>query len=425
MRDSIQKYGWIVIVVIIISILIGIAAPAANFLKNNFVHVVEDFGNKIDGNYSDNGGSGNDDEDIEGDEEEYYPAGLYETGSNYTVLLKSWEELLSSGIVHVTDGVVYTNYDDNAWENHSSYALAGDLVLPNDGSIKVIGASAFDSCYNLTGLIVPNSITTIEYYAFYDCTELKGNIYDGAVYLGNPNNPYLVLLMAENEYITSCNVNEKTKFIYEGAFSGCENLSNITIPNSVKDIGAAAFEGCASLISVDLPDDLTQIRLCMFSGCADLESVQIPNKITIIGEEAFEDCTSLTNIEIPDSVTEIEWQAFNGCSGLTTVVIPGSVINIGDEVFIGCSNLTTVTIANGVENIGIHAFYECDKLANVTIGNTVTKIGSFAFGYCPELTNIKFEGTMDQWNDISFEGGWIAGSPASQVVCSDGNVSLD
>jgi hypothetical protein len=55
----------------------------------------------------------------------------------------SWNDLLAAGIVHVTNGVVYSNFDGNTMGNASSDALDGDLVLPNDGSITSIGDAVF------------------------------------------------------------------------------------------------------------------------------------------------------------------------------------------------------------------------------------------------------------------------------------------
>lgn len=112
-------------------------------------------------------------------------AGLYETGTE--TLIKSWDELLDEGVVHVEDGVVFTNlvhdeeFDDDY--NESSSELAGDLVLPND--VISIGEDGFTLCDELTGITIPDSVTSIGICAFYWCDSLESiNIPDSVTSIG-------------------------------------------------------------------------------------------------------------------------------------------------------------------------------------------------------------------------------------------------
>ena len=89
--------------------------------------------------------------------------------------------------------------------------------------------------------------------------------------------------------------------IDEYAFSGCTNLTNITIPDSVTSIGNGAFNRCRSLTSIIIPDSVTSIGKYAFYGCESLTSITIPDSVISIGERAFEDCTSLTSIKIAAS----------------------------------------------------------------------------------------------------------------------------
>ena len=97
-----------------------------------------------------------------------------------------------------------------------------------------------------------------------------------------------------------------------------------------------AFSGCTNLTSVTIPDSVTTIEWGAFSGCTSLTSVTIPDSVTTIGDSAFRDCTSLTSVTIPDSVTTIGDYAFWGCSSLTSVTIPDSVTTIGEDAFSHC-----------------------------------------------------------------------------------------
>ena len=123
------------------------------------------------------------------------------------------------------------------------------------------------------------------------------------------------------------------------AFGGCDLITGITIPGSVKNIGTGAF-----------------------ASCTRLKSVVVPRSITSLSEKIFENC-ALTNITIPNSVTSIGDYAFSDCP-ITSITIPSSVTSIGDYAFSYC-NLTNITIPNSVTSIGNYAFYNCSKLSSV------------------------------------------------------------
>ena len=101
---------------------------------------------------------------------------------------------------------------------------------------------------------------------------------------------------------------------------------------------------------------VTGIGSWAFSGCTNLTNITIPNSVTSIGENAFSGCIGLTSVTIPDSVTSIGSSAFSGCKGLTSFEIPDSVTTIGNSVFFGCTGLTSITIPGSVTNIGNSAF---------------------------------------------------------------------
>ena len=120
------------------------------------------------------------------------------------------------------------------------------------------------------------------------------------------------------------------------------DITSITIPNSVTTIGNSAFSGCTSLTSITIPYSVTSIGDDAFEGCTGLTSINIPNSVTSIGKNAFDYCTGLTSINIPNSVTSIGDWAFYGCKGLTSITIPNSVTSIGYEAFARCTGLTDI-----------------------------------------------------------------------------------
>ena len=113
-------------------------------------------------------------------------------------------------------------------------------------------------------------MTSIGKWAFSRCSSLLYNEFDNSYYLGNSSNPYLALVKAKNNSISTCVINKDTKIILNNAFYGCRSLTSIVIPNSVTSIGESAFYNCSSLTSIEIPNSVTSIRSYAFSGCSSL-----------------------------------------------------------------------------------------------------------------------------------------------------------
>ena len=158
-----------------------------------------------------------------------------------------------------------TSIGDEAFQNCTGLT---SIEIPS--SVTSIGGAAFLYCSSLTNVTIPDSVTSIGYAAFDDCLSLTYNEYDNAYYLGNDDNPYVVLIKAKNTAITSCTINENTKVIYGGAFLDCTSLKSITIPDSVTSIGYGAFLGCTGLTSITIGDSVTSIGSDAFRGCTSL-----------------------------------------------------------------------------------------------------------------------------------------------------------
>ena len=243
------------------------------------------------------------------------------------------------------------------------------VIIPN--SVTSIGSDAFFDCANLTGVTIPNSVTSIGERAFSGCSGLTSIIVaSGNTKYDSRNNCNAIIETASNTLLYGCKkttIPNSVTSIGGGAFCNCSGLTSVTIPSSVTSIGESAFRGCSSLTSVTIPNSVMNIGSGAFSFCSGLTSITIGNSVTSIGELAFEGCTSLTSVTIPSSVTSIGVFAFTGCSGLTSVTIPNSVTSIGDYAFSG-SKLTSVTIPNSVTSIGDRAFFG-SKLTSVTALN--------------------------------------------------------
>jgi hypothetical protein len=307
------------------------------------------------------------------------------------------------------------------------YGPGGAVSIPsqiNGLPVTAIGDGAFRGT-GLTSVTIPNSVTSIGYQAFYDCTNLTSvTIPDSVTIIGAlPDTVTSILGLAFGgcTSLTAISVetnnpayssvsgvlfdkSQTTLIEYPGGKVGSYSIPNsvtsigtfafeswgltsVTIPNSVTTIGDFAFSGCWRLATVNIPNSVTTIGSSVFAGCSSLTDVTIPNSVASIGDYAFEYCESLTNVTISASVTNIGNYMFYFCN-LTSVTIPNSVTSIGMGAFGWCKSLTSVTILNGVGFIGMTAFAACTSLTSITIPNSVTSIGWRGFEYCSSLTNV-------------------------------------
>ena len=173
--------------------------------------------------------------------------------------------------------------------------------------------------------------------------------------------------------LTSVVIPDSVTNIGDSAFYGCSGLTSIVIPDSVTSIGNNTFNNCSGLTSVTIPDSVTKIGNYVYEGCLKLSSVTIPDNVTSIGNWAFNNCSGLTSVTIGSGVTSIGGSAFNKCSGLTSIVIPNSVTIIANNAFSQCNGLTSLTIGNSVTTIANWTFSNCSSLASITYNGTVSQ----------------------------------------------------
>ena len=146
-----------------------------------------------------------------------------------------------------------------------------------------------------TTIYIPEAVISIGANAF---TNVWAKKIDDGYYLGNDENPYLILwhvgdFMGDSE-ITSYEIKDGCKYIYYTAFANMQDLESVTIPNSVISIGKLAFFGCDNLKSVNIPDGVVAIGEGAFSNCYGLSSITIPKSVSTIDKYAFGDCDNLT-----------------------------------------------------------------------------------------------------------------------------------
>ena len=170
-------------------------------------------------------------------------------------------EFIGEGAFDGCDSLPLNTYDNGLYigDSEAPYSI---FVSATDTEIesctihpdtKIIYDGSFFDCTEIDEIIFPDEICQIG-FAFQDCHDLfPNNSVDGAFYLGNAENPFLILVYALNT-VTDITVHEDTEMIAPYAFEGCSSLSSVTLSANIRFIGNNAFLGCSSLTDVSMAD---------------------------------------------------------------------------------------------------------------------------------------------------------------------------
>ena len=344
-----------------------------------------------------------------------------------------------TGLTSVTIGDGVTSIGDYAFAYCSGLT---SITIPN--SVTSIGDEAFRYCTGLTSVTIGNGVTSIGLGAFAYCSGLTsitvnennlnyksidGNVYskDGTVLvqyaIGKTANTFEIpdSVTSIGDYafynctgLTSVTIGAGVTSIGESAFEDCTGLTSVTIGEGVTSIGSYAFRGCTAEIVWGDDPVITEIGVYAFAGYKGT-SITIPDGVTSIGSYAFSGCTAEIVWGDDPVITEIGDDAFAGYKG-TSIVIPAGVTSIGDYAFYDCTGLTeiswnavsvadfdynsnvfdnagtagegiAVTFGESVEKIPAYLFYVrywsySPNIKSVIIGSDVTSIGDYAFSGC-------------------------------------------
>ncbi len=294
-------------------------------------------------------------------------------GNKYEIYLSAFSNCSHLKNVIIPNSV--TCIDDYAFSNCENLE---SVKIGN--AVTSIGEYAFFNCQSLKSITIPDSLTRIREWAFMDCGNMarvtlgKGikNIetcaFNGCnklVEIYNYSNLKLAIGSNENgeltQYAKVIHTKEEESIIRttkDGEYEYIEvggkyyllsykgNDKNIVLPTDLEGhnygIIDYAFSGCDNLKSIIIPNNVISIGSFAFEICSGLTEITIPNRVKSIGQFAFFSCNRLTNITLGDSVTSIGDYAFCDCSRLSSIIIPSSITSIGDFAFHGCKKLDKV-----------------------------------------------------------------------------------
>ena len=269
-------------------------------------------------------------------------------------------------------------------ETESNILIAGNknTVIPN--SVTSIGSYVFYDCYSLTSIDIPNSVTSIGDDAFSSCSRLTKVRVEKTTPIAIKSSTFSIRANA------TLYVPKGSKAAYQAAdyWKEFKEIVEYEVDENITFADAEVKAICVENWDTNGDGELSKTEAAVvkdlgkvFSGNQSIKSfdeLQYFKGLASICDNAFNYCLSLASIIFPNSVTSIGYHAFYKCKSLTSVTIPGSVEAI-TEAFVGCTGLTSISIQNGVRSIGYEAFSECTGVTSLIIPKSVTHIESYAF----------------------------------------------
>lgn len=190
--------------------------------------------------------------------------------------------------------------------------------------------------------------------------------------------------------------------IGEYMFSNLSGDFEIILPQNVKKIEKSAFERTTGLNRIDIPS-ITYIGVNAFYQCENLKEITIPESVTKIGDQAFYGCKSLRKVDIGNNVTEIGIACFSECSSLTSITLPNKLTEIPDN-FLDGTAINQIIIPSSIGIISRGAFQRCTQLVKITFGKNVKQIDPLAFNLSENIKEV----TIDENNPfITIDSGII------------------
>ena len=358
------------------------------------------------------------------------------------------------------EGAEYSEFDSELIDAGTAVSIVGyigddeHVVIPDTIAnlpVTEIGTDAFYDCLTMKSVEIPSSVVALGDYAFDSCLNLR-SITIGSNIREIGVRCFYRCINLETVYYNSVSCRVNTNFFNQRApFDGCSALEKCIISDDVIDIPQYLFYDLSSLKEVEMGNNVEYIGNRAFSSCDNLECICLPETLTSIGSYAFYGCSSLSNLILPENLYSISSYAFGNCSSIYSAIIPDSVSSIGSYAFSGCTNLTDISITNdiatvyessfdntayfndesnwengilyidnhlitgkadlingviksGTVRIANSAFADNTSLTRITIPKTVEIIGTSAFSNCTGLTSAVIPTSVEQIESSAFTG---------------------
>lgn len=316
------------------------------------------------------------------------------SGTEYMVDLytdhtaKIWKLTTSSGGAEcILPSTIYYTDDDDVPEP-TPYTVTELKFSPYGNSVTSVNN-------NYTALVLPDTLTDIggSLSGFKNVTEIT---IPGSVKVFNATLQYM-------KELRTLTFEEGVEEIASGSVvSGCKNLTTIHLPSSLQKLsGTGTFSGASALTDITLPEGIAITEGSTFSECTSLKSITLPASITTIPSYMFAGCSALERVTAKGTITAIGNSAFKSDTALTEIPDLSQVTSIGDRAFYGCSALKTVDL-HSVTTMEYAAFQGCDALSGEINLSNLEVIPGHAFCYDPNITSVVTCPTLRSIGDWAF-----------------------
>lgn len=316
------------------------------------------------------------------------------SGTEYMVDLytdhtaKIWKLITSSGGAEcILPSTIYYTDDDGVPEPNP-YTVTELRFSPYGNSVTSVNN-------NYTALVLPDTLTDIggSLSGFKNVTEIT---IPGSVKVFNATLQYM-------KQLRTLTFEEGVEEIASGSVvSGCKNLTTIHLPSSLQKLsGTGTFSGASALTDITLPEGIAITEGSTFSECTSLKSIELPASITTIPSYMFAGCSALERVTAKGIITAIGNSAFKSDTALTEIPDLSQVTSIGDRAFYGCSALKTVDL-HSVTTMEYGAFQGCDALSGEINLSNLEEIPGNAFCYDPNITSVITCPTLRSIGDWAF-----------------------
>ncbi len=244
--------------------------------------------------------------------------------------------------------------------NECYHAPFKKIEFESGSKLTLLGSQVFGGCEAET-ITLPDTVETIGYSAFINCSSLS------EIRVDKNNKTYKsadgVLFSKDGRTLIMCPSGKKGKY---------------EIPAGITTIGESAFSGCDEITSVTVPDGVTEILADAFSGCKSLEGIKLPESLKTLGERCFSQ-SGIISLSLSENITDIPMYAFGECGALKEIKLPKDLKTLGDYCFSNTA-ITSIDIPEGVSDLPGYAFVGCESLSEVKLHEGLKTIGSGCFG---------------------------------------------
>lgn len=228
---------------------------------------------------------------------------------------------------------------------------------------------------------------------------ITGNLYGDIAFTGEfiP-----VTINYRGKEITSLSVPMGVETLKPYAFAGMEALTDVSLPDGLKEIGEGVFGG-TSISDIELPESVETIGDYAFASDAELQEILFPAGLSTIGDYAFYGNKALYEVEIPGGVKRIGGHAFDRCLDMESITFNEGLEEIGDYAFMYNNRVTEVKFPESLQKIGNHAFAVC-SMREVEFGDNLKSIGNWAFARYDTWLEGEYPEVPKWWDDSEHEG---------------------